>query len=108
MGCVGKDKYSKILEDRARENGLNVRYQYTEKEPTGTCAVLITGKERSLCANLAAANCFSLSHVEDPENKKLIENAQFFYISVSITVITKILNGNLIFLFFILHLEFII
>ncbi|XP_033209458.1 adenosine kinase 2-like isoform X1 [Belonocnema kinseyi] len=81
MGCVGKDKYSKILEDRARENGLNVRYQYTEKEQTGTCAVLITGKERSLCANLAAANHFSPSHIEDPENKKLIENAQFFYVS---------------------------
>ena len=24
--------------------------------PTGTCAVLVTGSERSLCANLAAAN----------------------------------------------------
>lgn len=81
MGCVGKDKYSKILEDRARADGLNVRYQYTEKEPTGTCAVLITGNERSLCANLAAANCFSLSHIEEPENKRLIENAEYIYVS---------------------------
>lgn len=81
MGCVGKDKYSKILEDRARADGLNVRYQYTEKEPTGTCAVLITGNERSLCANLAAATCFSLSHIEEPENKRLIENAEYIYIS---------------------------
>lgn len=84
MGCVGKDKYAKILEDRANSNGLRVCYQYTDKEHTGTCAVLITGKERSLCANLAAANCFSISHIEDPENKKLIEIAQFIYISVSI------------------------
>ena len=60
MGCVGVDKYSKILEEKARADGLNVRYQYTNKESTGTCAVLITGNERSLCANLAAANCFSL------------------------------------------------
>ncbi|XP_015172277.1 PREDICTED: adenosine kinase 1 isoform X1 [Polistes dominula] len=81
MGCVGKDKYSKILEERAVTNGLNVRYQYTDQEPTGTCAVLITGKERSLCANLAAANCFSTSHIEIPENKKLIENAEYIYIS---------------------------
>ena len=87
MGCVGKDKYSKILEEKAKENGLNVRYQYTDKEPTGTCAVLITnnGKFRSLCANLAAANCFSPSHIEDPENKKLIEGANFYYVSVSDT-----------------------
>ncbi|XP_043484470.1 adenosine kinase 2-like isoform X2 [Leptopilina heterotoma] len=81
MGCVGKDKYSAILEERARENGLNVRYQYTDKEQTGTCAVLITGKDRSLCANLAAANCFSPSHIAEPENKKLIEKAQFYYVS---------------------------
>lgn len=81
MGCVGKDKYSSILEERARENGLNVRYQYTDKEQTGTCAVLITGKERSLCANLAAANCFSPSHIAEPENKKLVEKAQFYYVS---------------------------
>ncbi|XP_026671491.1 adenosine kinase 2 isoform X2 [Ceratina calcarata] len=81
MGCVGKDKYSKILEDKARADGLNVRYQYTEKEPTGTCAVLITGNERSLCANLAAATCFSLSHIEEPENKRLIESAEYIYVS---------------------------
>jgi len=81
MGCVGSDKYSKILEDKATTDGLNVRYQYTDKEPTGTCAVLITGKERSLCANLAAANCFSPSHIEKPENKQLIDNAKYIYIS---------------------------
>lgn len=83
MGCVGRDKYSKILEERACNDGLNVRYQYTNKEPTGTCAVLITGKERSLCANLAAANCFSPSHISEPENRKLLEDAKFIYISVS-------------------------
>ncbi|XP_050591943.1 uncharacterized protein LOC126923004 isoform X1 [Bombus affinis] len=81
MGCVGIDKYSKILEDKARADGLNVRYQYTKKEPTGTCAVLITGNERSLCANLAAATCFSPSHIEESENKRIIEMAEYIYIS---------------------------
>ncbi|KAL0105783.1 hypothetical protein PUN28_015890 [Cardiocondyla obscurior] len=81
MGCVGRDKYSKILEDKAAADGLNVRYQYTDKESTGTCAVLITGKERSLCANLAAANCFSPLHIEKPENKHLIDIAKYIYIS---------------------------
>ena len=85
MGCVGKDKYSVILEDKAKENGLNVRYQHTDKEPTGTCAVLVTngGKCRSLCANLAAANCFSISHIQEPENERIINGTQFFYITVS-------------------------
>ncbi|KAL6262386.1 hypothetical protein P5V15_007475 [Pogonomyrmex californicus] len=81
MGCVGRDKYSKILEDKATTDGLNVRYQCTDQEPTGTCAVLITGKNRSLCANLAAANHFLPLHIEKPENKHLIDIARYIYIS---------------------------
>lgn len=46
MGCVGKDKYAEIMTEKARSVGLNVVYQYHEKEPTGRCAVLITGKHR--------------------------------------------------------------
>ncbi|XP_015120776.1 adenosine kinase 2 [Diachasma alloeum] len=81
MGCVGRDKYSKILEDKLLESGVNVRYQYHDKESTGTCGVLITGKNRSLCANLAAANCFSPHHLDDPENQLLLENSEYIYIS---------------------------
>lgn len=81
FGCVGSDNYAKILEDKARGDGVNVRYQVTEKEATGTCAVLITGTKRSLCANLAAANLFTLDHIKKPENFKFLENAEFYYIS---------------------------
>lgn len=81
FGCVGTDKYSKILEDKARTDGVNVNYQYVEDKPTGTCAVLITGNHRSLCANLAAAESFTIDHLRKPENKKLIDAAQFYYIS---------------------------
>ena len=81
FGCVGKDEYAEILEKKAIEQGVDVHYQRTNDQPTGTCAVLITGTHRSLCANLAAANCFTLDHVQLPENWKCIENAKFFYIS---------------------------
>lgn len=81
FGCVGNDKYSKILEERARTDGVNVQYQYTDKEPTGTCAVLITGPHRSLCANLAAANCFTIDHMHKPENQAYLEQAHFYYVS---------------------------
>lgn len=84
FGCVGDDKYSKILEDKARTDGVNVQYQYTQEQPTGTCGVLITGTHRSLCANLAAANLFTIDHIEKPENVKLLKGAEYFYISVSI------------------------
>lgn len=83
FGCVGTDKYSKILKDKAQSEGVNVVYQFNDKVPTGTCAVLITGTNRSLCANLAAANCFTIDHLRNQENRKLIETAQFFYVSVS-------------------------
>jgi len=81
MGCVGKDKYSEILESKARGDGVDVRYQYTDKEQTGTCAVILTGSNRSLCANLAAANLFTKEHIEAPENKELISGADCYYIT---------------------------
>jgi adenosine kinase len=79
FGCVGEDEYSKTLETRARNDGVNVIYQRKSDVSTGTCAVLITGSHRSLCANLGAANHFSIDHLS--ANCKFIENAQFYYIS---------------------------
>lgn len=35
MGAVGKDKYSDILESKASEFGLVVKYQHHDIEPTG-------------------------------------------------------------------------
>ncbi|XP_068710515.1 uncharacterized protein [Montipora capricornis] len=81
MGCVGKDEFGKILEEKAEEAGVSVNYLIDEKEPTGTCAVCITGKHRSLVANLAAANCYSKSHLDQPENWAFVEKAQYIYIS---------------------------
>jgi len=83
MGSVGKDEYSKILEDKCKAAGVTVKYQYQEKEPTGTCAVVVTkaGTCRSLVANLSAANSFTKSHIDVPENRALIDNAKFYYIS---------------------------
>ncbi|KAK9887772.1 hypothetical protein WA026_000087 [Henosepilachna vigintioctopunctata] len=81
FGCVGEDDFSRILKEQAQKAGVNVNYQYTTDTPTGTCAVLITNLHRTLCANLAAANCFTVDHIRKPENKKLIDTAQFYYIS---------------------------
>lgn len=83
FGSVGNDDYAKILEEKATHDGLNVQYQYNEEVPTGTCGVLITDAHRSLCANLAAANHFTIEHLQKAENKKLLDNAEYYYISVS-------------------------
>ena len=52
MGCIGKDKFGEILAEKARGNGVNVEYQIHDKEPTGTCAVLITDKGNNRCKML--------------------------------------------------------
>ena len=81
FGCVGEDNYCNILQTRARADGVNVRYQTKKDVSTGKCAVLITGKHRSLIADLAAANCFSEDHIMDKENNKFVQEAEFYYIS---------------------------
>jgi len=78
MGCVGQDESSKILEEKAKEAGVNVRYQYSDK-PTGRCAVLITGQDRSLVTKLDAANHFTPSHLDEEENWKLVTAAKCVY-----------------------------
>ncbi|KAL0821449.1 hypothetical protein ABMA28_004922 [Loxostege sticticalis] len=81
FGCVGDDEYAQILKERAVAEGVTVHYQVNKEVPTGTCAVLVTGTHRSLCANLAAAQKFTADHLAKEECKKSIEAAKFFYAS---------------------------
>ena len=70
-----------LSETCATEDGVQVIYQKNPTVPTGTCAVLINGGERSLVANLAAANTFSAAHLKTPEAESAINKATIFYIS---------------------------
>ncbi|VVC33360.1 Hypothetical protein CINCED_3A008250 [Cinara cedri] len=83
FGAVGQDKYSEILKLKANQEGVDVKYQYSAEKPTGTCAVIVTnnGKDRSLCANLSAAQTFTEDHLDVPENKAIIENAEFYLVT---------------------------
>jgi len=81
MGCIGNDKFGTQLEDCAAADGVKVHYMKDESTPTGTCAVLVKGGERSLIANLAAANNFKPSHLETPESKSIYESASVYYIA---------------------------
>lgn len=47
---------------------FQVQYYEHETAPTGTCAVCVVGGERSLIANLSAANCYKPDHLKRPEN----------------------------------------
>ncbi|KAI8628695.1 adenosine kinase [Xylariaceae sp. FL1651] len=80
LGGAGDDKYAAILRDAVKQVGLRVEYRVDPKTPTGRCGVVITGHNRSLCTDLAAANLYDLDHLKSPEIWKLAENAEFYYI----------------------------
>ncbi|CAN6484672.1 unnamed protein product [Victoria cruziana] len=81
MGCIGKDKFGEEMTKNSKLAGVNVHYYEDESAPTGTCAVCVVGGERSLVANLSAANCYKSEHLKRPENWALVEKAKFIYIA---------------------------
>lgn len=82
FGCIGKDKFGEILKKKAEEAYIDAHYYEQSEEPTGTCAACITGDNRSLVANLAAANCYKKDqHLDLEENWKLVEKAKVYYIA---------------------------
>jgi adenosine kinase len=81
MGAVGNDDYGNLMREKCKEVGLNPIYQVKEDKSTGTCAVLITGKERSLVAHLGAANFFTPDHLDNDHHWSFVEKAQFIYVS---------------------------
>jgi adenosine kinase len=81
IGCVGADEYGATLKGAAEAGGTTVCYQETtDGTPTGTCAVLITGDNRSLVANISAASKYELTHLQSA-GMPHVEKAKFFYIS---------------------------
>uniref|UniRef100_A0A3Q3B821 Adenosine kinase n=1 Tax=Kryptolebias marmoratus TaxID=37003 RepID=A0A3Q3B821_KRYMA len=82
FGCIGRDKFGAILKQKAEEAHVEAHYFEQDEEPTGTCAACITGDNRSLVANLAAANCYKKEkHLDLEENWKLVEKAKVYYIA---------------------------
>ena len=79
MGCVGKDANADTMKACCEKDGVTTSYMVDEATPTGSCACLIEGIERSLCTNLCAANNFKVDHVKKAENMKLVQDAKIIY-----------------------------
>merc|ERR1712166_601553 len=79
MGCVGDDEYSKKMKDVMKTDGVNSLYMVDKSVPTGTCAVCITGNDRSLVANLSAANNYKASHLQQPAHWEVLSAAKIIY-----------------------------
>lgn len=82
FGCIGTDHFGEILKKKAEEAHVDAHYYEQNEEPTGTCAACITGDNRSLVANLAAANCYKKEkHLDLDGNWELVEKAKVYYIA---------------------------
>jgi hypothetical protein len=81
IGCIGTDENGKRLRQEAESDGVKVHYMEDPTTPTGTCAVLIVNKDRSMVANLAAANSYKKTHFEDSVIQVIVSNAKIFYIT---------------------------
>jgi len=79
IGCVGDDENGKTLRKAAESDGLTCHYLIDKEKPTGTCAVLINSKERSLVANLGAAESYKMDHFQSKEIQDIISKAKFYY-----------------------------
>ena len=86
-GCVGQDARASTMESIMSGLGVEARYQKEEATPTGTCAVCIVGGERSLVANLAAANNYKVDHCR--ANWDLVERAQICYRQAGTIIVGK-------------------
>lgn len=78
-GCVGEDEFGREQREILKREGVTCLYDTTTAEPTGTCAALITGKNRCLVANIGAANCFQVSHLLHGSLPEYIRAAKVFY-----------------------------
>ncbi|XP_036784500.1 adenosine kinase isoform X4 [Manis pentadactyla] len=86
FGSIGIDKFGEILKKKAAEAHVDAYYYEQTEQPTGTCAVCITGDNRSLVANLAAANCYKKEkHLDMEKNWMLVEKARVYYIAEAAT-----------------------
>lgn len=79
IGCIGKDEFGRTLRECAEKDGVTLHYLEDEKEATGTCGVLIKDKERSLVANLGAANKYVKSHYDSEAIQKVVNDAKVCY-----------------------------
>ena len=79
IGCIGKDEFGATLEKAARDDGVTPHYLVDEEKPTGTCAVLLRHRERSLVANLGAANEYKFSHMQSEPIQQVLHRAKIMY-----------------------------
>ncbi|RPB05769.1 Ribokinase-like protein [Choiromyces venosus 120613-1] len=80
VGCAGQDAFGEALTSACVNEGVLTKYRIEKDQPTGRCGVIITGHDRSMVTDLAAANHYRLEHLQSPEIWSYVENAKIYYV----------------------------
>ena len=78
-GSIADDEKGHTLEQVLKDEGVTGNFHKDTETPTGTCAVIVVNKERTLCANLAAACKYKIEHLHN--NMDALRNAALIYSS---------------------------
>ena len=65
VGCIGNDDSGKTLQKCLKDVQMHGVFAITEETATGRCAVVVHGKERTLCANIGASQKYPTSHFDE-------------------------------------------
>jgi adenosine kinase len=79
FGSIGEDEIGRTLQGELERTGIHGHFSIDKETPTGSCAVLVHKKERTLCANLAACVKYKVEHLA--ANLAVLERAAFLYTS---------------------------
>ncbi|KAH9923187.1 adenosine kinase [Epithele typhae] len=79
-GSVGNDSFAEQLVAANRIAGVDQVYHIAEGHRTGTCAVVVTGHNRSLVTYLGAAHHFNEAHLSSPTVAAIINSAKVYYV----------------------------
>jgi adenosine kinase len=81
IGCIGKDEFGETMESQLKADGVTSLFQKVDGTATGTCAVLVKDAERSLIANLAAAEKFDFEHFNSEAVQAVVTGTDIFYMA---------------------------
>ncbi|KAF9289622.1 adenosine kinase [Mortierella antarctica] len=97
VGATADDYFRAQLISAATADGLTTEYVDIPGDlPTGTCAALISGHDRSLVTKLSAAEKLTVEHIKAEKTWNLVKNAKVYYVEgFFMTFFTQVLDDVL-------------
>jgi len=108
LGGLGTDEAGDILETLVNKDGVQTAFAKHQELSTGHCIALVDGAERTLCANLGAANKYDTSDLWNSTNEEILLNSKVIYVegfflahsfTTSMELATFAQRNNIIFVF---------